>query len=110
MMTKANLKIKKCNKTKWQSEEAFQIPKERREAKSEGEKERNTLLNEEIQRIARRDKKALSEQCKERQENNRMEKTRDFFKKIRDTKGTFHEKNGHNKQLKKKKYGPNRSH
>ena len=92
------------------SEEALQIAEKRREAKGKGERERYIQLNAEIQEMARRDKKAfLSEQCKERQENNRMEKTRDFFKKIRDTKGTFHEKNGHNKQLKKKKYGPNRS-
>ena len=67
-------------------------------------------MNAEFQRIARRYKKTiLSDQWKEIEGNNRMGKTRDFFKKIRDTKGTFHEKNGHNKQLKKKKYGPNRS-
>ena len=80
----------------------------RREAKGKGEKERDTHLNAEFQRIARRDKKAfLSEQCKEIEENNRVGKTRDLFKKIRETKGTFHAKNGHNKEL--KLYGSNRS-
>ena len=78
---------------KWLSEEALQIAVKRREVKSKGEKERYTHLNAEFQRIARRDKKAfLSNQCKEIEENNRMEKTRDLFKKIRDTKGTFHAK------------------
>ena len=77
------------------SEEALQIAVKRREAKGKGEKERYTHLNAEFQRIARRDKKAfLSDQCKERKENNRMGKTRDLFKKIRDTKGTFHAKMG----------------
>ena len=86
---------KKCKKAKWLSEEALQIAVKRREAKSKGEKERYTYLNAEFQRIARRDKKAfLSDQCKEIEENNRMGKTRDIFKKIRDTKGTFHEKMG----------------
>ena len=86
-------KKKKCNRAKWQSEEALQITVKRREAKSKGEKERYTHLNVEFQRIARRDKKAfLSDQCKEIEENNRMGKTRDLFKKIRDTKGTFHAK------------------
>ena len=81
----------KCKKSKWLSEEAFQIAVKRREVKSKGEKERYSHLNAEFQRIARRDKKAfLSDQCKEREENNRMGKTRDLFKKIRDTKGTFH--------------------
>ena len=76
-------------------EEALQIAEKRREAKSKGEKERYTHLNAEFQRIARRDKKAfLSDQCKEGEENNRMGKTRDLFKKIRDTKGTFHAKMG----------------
>ena len=76
-------------------EEAFQIPVKRREAKSKGEKERYIHLNAEFQRIARRDKKAyLSNQCKEIEENNRMGKTTDLFKKIRDTKGTFHAKMG----------------
>ena len=76
---------------KWSSEEAFQIAEKRREAKGKGEKERYTRLNAEFQRIARRDKKAfLSDQRKEIEENNRMGKTRDLFKKIRDTKGIFH--------------------
>ena len=82
---------KKCKKAKWLSEEALQIAAKRREAKNKEEKERYTHLNAEFQRIARRDKKAsLSDQCKEIEENNRMGKTRDLFKKIRDTKGTFH--------------------
>ena len=83
-------KKKKCKKAKWLSEEALQIALKRREAKSKGEKERYTHLNTEFQRIARRDKKAfLSDQYKEIEENNRMGKTRELFKKIRDTKGTF---------------------
>ena len=82
---------KKCKKAKWLSEKALQIAVKRREAKGKGEKERFTHLNSEFQRIARRDKKAfLSDQCKEIEQNNRMGKTRDLFKKIRDTKGTFH--------------------
>ena len=82
-------------KTKWLSEEALQIAVKRREAKSKGEKERYKHLNAEFQRIARRDKKAFfSDECKEIEENNRMGKTRDLFKKIRDTKGTFHAKMG----------------
>ena len=86
---------KKCKKAKWLSGEALQIAVKRREAKSKGEKERYKYLKAEFQRIARRDKKAfLSDQCKEIEENNRMEKTRDLFKKIRDTKGTFHGKMG----------------
>ena len=86
-------KKKKCKKTKWLSEEALQIVK--RKAKGKREKERDTHLNGEFQRIARRDKKAfLSDQCKEIEENNRMGKTRVLFKKIRDTKGTFHAKMG----------------
>ena len=85
----------KCKKTKWLSEEALQIAVKRREVKSKGEKERYTNLNAEFQRIARRDKKPfLSDQCKEIEENNRMGKTRDLFKKIRDTKGTFCAKMG----------------
>ena len=85
-------KTKKCKKTKWLSEKALQIPVKRREAKSKGEKERYIHLNAEFQ-IARRDKKAfLCDQCKEIEENNRMGKTRDLFNKIRDTRGTFHEK------------------
>ena len=86
---------KKCKKAKWLSEESLQIAVKRREAKSKGEKERNKHLNAEFQRIARRDKKAfLGDQCKEIEENNKMGKTRDLFKKIRDTKGTFHAKMG----------------
>ena len=86
---------KKCKKTKWLSEEALQIAEKRREEKGKGEKERYTHLNAEFQRIARRDKKAFfSDQCKEIKENNRMRKTRDLFKKTRDTKRTFHEKMG----------------
>ena len=78
-------------KENWLSEEALEIAVNRREAKSKGEEERYTHLNAEFGRIARRDKKAfLSDQCKEIEENNRMGKTRDLFKKIRDTKGTFH--------------------
>ena len=80
-------------KAKWLYEEALQIAMKRREAKSKGEKQRYSHLNAEFQRIARRDKKAfLSDQCKETEENNRMGKTRDLFKKIRDTKATFHAK------------------
>ena len=86
-------KKKKCKKAKWFSEEALQTAMKRREAKGRGENERYSFLNEEFQRIARRDKKAfLSDQCKEIEEKNRMGKTRDLFKKIRDTKGTFHAK------------------
>ena len=88
-------KEKKRKKPKWVSEEALQIAVKRREAKSKGEKARYSHLNAEFQRIARRDKKAyLNGQCKEKEENNRMAKTRDLFKKIRDTKGTFHAKMG----------------
>ena len=84
---------KKCKKAKWLSEETLQIAEKRREAKGKGEKERYTHLNAEFQRIARRDKKAfLSDQCKEIEENNRLGKTSDLFKKIRNTKGTFHAK------------------
>ena len=83
----------KCKKAKWLSEEALQIAVKRREAKGEGEKKRYTHLNAVFQRIAKRGKKVfLSDQCKEIEGNNRMEKTRDLFKKIRDTKGTFHAK------------------
>ena len=86
---------KKCKKAKWLSEEALQIAVKRSEAKSKGEKERYKHLNAEFQRIARRDKKAfLGDQCKEIEENNRMEKTRDLFKKIRDTKETLHARMG----------------
>ena len=98
----------KCKKAKWLSEEALQIAEKRREVKGNGEKEKYTHLNAEFQKTARRDKKAfLSDQCKEIEENNRIGKTRDLFKKIRDTKGTFHAKDGHNKG--QKLYGPNRS-
>ena len=86
-------KKKKCKKAKWLSEEASQIAEKRREAKGKGEKERYTHLNAEFQKIARRDKKAfLSDQCKEIEGNIRMGKTRDLFKKIKDTKETFHAK------------------
>ena len=107
-------KKKKCKKAKWLSGEALQIAVKRREAKSKGEKERYKHLNAEFQRIARRDKKAfLSDQCKEIEENNRLGKTRDLFKKIRDTKGIFHAKMDtikntiHNKE--EKQNGPNKS-
>ena len=86
---------RKCNKAKWLSGEALQIAVKRREEKSKGEKERYIHLSAEFQRTARRDKKGfLGDQCKEIEENNRMGKTRDLFKKIRDTKGTFHAKMG----------------
>ena len=88
-------KKKKYKKAKWLSEEALQIAVKRREVKSKGEKERYKHLNIEFQRLVRRDKKAfLSDQCKEIEGNNRMGKTRDLYKKIRDTKGTFHAKMG----------------
>ena len=92
---KGNLHWKGCLFQKWLSEEALKIVVKKREAKSKGEKERYTHLNAEFQRIVRRDNKTfLSDQCKEKGENNRMGKTRDLFKKIRDTKGTFHAKMG----------------
>ena len=99
---------KRCKKTKWLSEEALQIAVKRQEAKSKGEKERYANLNAEFQRVARRDKKAfLRDQCKEIEENNRMEKTRDLFKKL----GRYHRsiscKDGHEKG--EKWYRPNRS-
>ena len=98
---------KKCKKAKWLSEKALQIAVKRRAAKSKGEKERYIHLSAEFQRTARRDKKAfLSYQCKEIEENNRMGKTRDLFKKIRVNKGTFHAKMG---SIKDRWYGPNRS-
>ena len=88
-------KKEKCKKAKWLPEEALQIAVKRRDAKGKGEKERYTHLNAEFQRRARRDKKAfVSDQCKEIEKNNRMGKTRELFKKIRDTKGTFHAKKG----------------
>ena len=94
-MIKTIPKKKKCKKAKCLSQKALQIAVKRREVKRKGEKERYKHLNAEFQRIARRDKKAfLSDQCKEIEENNRMGKTRDLFKKIRDTKGTFHAKMG----------------
>ena len=100
-------KKKKYKKAKWLSEKGLQIVVRKREAKSKGEKERYTHLNVEFQRIAKRDKKTfLSDQCKEIEENNRMGKTRELFKKIRDTKGTFHAKMG---LIKNRWYGPNRS-
>ena len=104
---KTILKKKKCKKAKLLSEATLQIAVNRREAKSKGEKERYSNLNAEFQRIARRDKKAfLSDQCKEIEQSNRMGKTSDLFKKIRDTKGTFHAMMG---SIKQKWYGPNRS-
>ena len=88
-------KKKKCEKAKWLSEQALQIAVKRRDVKGKGEKERNTHLNAEFQRIAKRDKKAfLSDQCKEIEESNRMGKTRDIFKKIRVANETFHAKRG----------------
>ena len=88
-------KRKICKKAKWLSEEGLQIAEKRREAKGTGKKERYTLLNTKFQRIARRDRKVfLSDQCKEIDENNRMGKSTDLFKKIRDTKRTFHAKTG----------------
>ena len=94
-MIKTIPKKKKCKNAKWLSEKDLHIAVKRREAKSKGEKERYKHLNSEFQRIARRNKKAFfSDQCKEIEENNRMGKTRDLFKKIRGTKGTFHAKMG----------------
>ena len=107
-VTKTIPKEKKYKKARWFSEEALQIAVKRREAKDKGEKERDNHLNAEFQRIARRDKKAfLSEQCKEIEKNNKMGKSRDLFKKIRDIKGNISCKDG----LKKgqKLCGPNRS-
>ena len=107
-MTKTIPKKKKCKKAEWLSEEALQIAEERREAKGKKERERYFQLNAEFQKIARRNKKAfLHEQCKETEENNRMGKTRDFFKKTGDTKGTFHIKMGTIKD--RKQQGPNRN-
>ena len=94
-MIKTIPRKKKCKKAKWLSEKALQIAEKGREPKGKGKKERYTHLNAEFQRIARRDKKAfLSDQYKEIEENNRMGKTRDLFKKIRATKGIFHAKMG----------------
>ena len=104
-MIKIIAKKKKCRKAKWLSEEALQTAEKTKEAKGKGEKERYTHLNAELQRIARRDKKAfLSDECKEIEEKNRMGKTSDLFKKIRDT--TFQVKMG---TIKDKWYGPNRN-
>ena len=98
---------KKRKKAKWLSEEALQIAVKRKKAKSKGKKERYTHLKAELQRIARRAKKAFfSDQCKEIEEKNRMGKNRDLFKKIRDTKGTFYAKKG---SIKDRWYGPNKS-
>ena len=106
-MIKTIPKKKKCKKAKWLSEEALQIAVKRREAKSKGEKERYTHLNIEFQRIARRDKKDfLSDQCEETEENKRMGKTRNLFKKIR-YQGIISCKDGHSKG--QKQYEPNRS-
>ena len=105
-MIKTILKKKKYKNAKWLSEEALQIAEKRREAEGKEEKERYTHLNAEFQRIAKSDKKAfLSDQCKEIEGNNRMGKTRDLFKKIRDTKGTFHAKINKGQKW----YEPNRS-
>ena len=107
-MIKTVPKKNKCKKIKWLSEEGLLISEKRRETKGKGEKERYKHLNAEFQRIARRDKKPfLSDQCQEIEENNKMGKTRDLFKKIRDAKGTFHAKMGILKG--QKWYGPNRS-
>ena len=106
VLQKTTRKKKKCKKAKWLSEEALQAAMKRRAVKSKGEKERHTHVNAEFQRIARKDKKAfLSDHCKEIEENNRMGKTRDLFKKIRDNKRTFHAKIGSIKD----RNGPNRS-
>ena len=106
-MIKTIPKKKKCKKAKWLSDEALQIAMKGTEVKDKGEKERYIHLNAEFQRIAKRDKKAFfSDQCKEIEENNTMGKIRDLFKKIRDTKGTFHAKMGSKGE---KCDGPNRS-
>ena len=100
---KTIFKKRKCIRQKWLSEKAFQIAVKRREGKGKGEKERYTHLNAEFQRIAGRDEKPFSsDQCKEIEKNNKMGKTRDLFKNIRDTKGTFYNKE-------QKWYGPDRS-
>ena len=106
VVNKITSKKKKCNKAKWLSEETLQIAEKRRETKGKRERKRYIQLNTEFLRILRRNKKDfLSEQCKEIEENNRMGKTRDLFKKIRDIKGTFHAKMG----TRQKWYEPNRS-
>ena len=107
-MTKIIPKKKKCKKAEWLFEEALQIADKRRQVKGRGERERYTQLNAEFSRVARRDKKDfLSEQCKELEENNRMGKTRDLFKKIGEIKENISCKDGHNKGQKQK--GPNRN-
>ena len=107
-MTKTILKQRKCRRAKCLSEVALQRAEERREAKGKGERERYSQMNAEFQRLARRGKKVfLNEQCKEVEENNRMGKIRDLFKKVRDTRGPFHAKNGLNKG--QKWHGLNRS-
>ena len=93
-MIKTIPKKKKCKKTYWLSEEALQIAEKRKEVRNKGEKEIYTPLNAEFQRVARRDKAFISDQCREIEENNRMGKSKDLFKKTRDTKGTFHSKMG----------------
>ena len=103
VVTKTTPKEKKCKKAKWLSEETLQIAEKRREAKGKGEKERYIQLKAELQRIARRLKKAfVSKQCKEIEGNNRLGKTRGLFNKIRDTKGIFHAKMGSIKDRKSK--------
>ena len=99
--------MRECKKAKWLSEEALQIAVRRKEVKGKGEKERYTQLNAEFQRIARRDKKALNEQCKEIEENSRIGKTRALFNKIGDTKGIFHARMGTMEG--QKWYGANRN-
>ena len=107
-MIKTIPKKEKCKKAKWLSEEALQTAEKRKDVKGKEEKERYIHLNAEFQRIARRDKKAfLSDKCKKIEEKNRMGKTRDLFKKIRDKKENISYKDGHNKG--QKCYGPNRS-
>ena len=107
-VSKTIMKKKKCKMVKWLSDEALQIAVKRKEVKGKGEKKRYTHFNAEFQRTARRDKKAfLVDQCKEIEGNNRMGKTRDLFRKIRDTKQTFHAKMDTIKV--QKWYGPNRS-
>jgi len=104
-MIRAISKKKKCTKAKWLSKEALQIAEQRREVKSKGEKERYTHFNAEFQRIAWRDKKDFfSDQCREIEENKRMGKSRDLFKKIRDIKGIFHAKMGTMKKRNVRKY------
>ena len=107
-VTKTIPKKKKCNKAKWLSEEALQKAEERRELKGKGERERYTQLNIEFQRMARRDKVFVSEQCKVIEEDNRMRRTRDSFKKTGGIKGTFHARMGTIKDRNSKKQKPKR--